>query len=51
MKVKDLDNITGTLSKPSKMPGFAYGIPAKGMPDWGEAPGGEGFNLLQLLRS
>jgi hypothetical protein len=29
MKVKDLDNITGTLSKPSKMPGFAYGIPAK----------------------
>ena len=29
MKVTELDNITGTLSKPSKMPGFAYGIPAK----------------------
>ena len=29
MKVKDLDSITGTLSKPSKMPGWAYGIPAK----------------------
>ena len=29
MKVKDLDNITGSLSKPSKMPGWAYGIPAK----------------------
>jgi Gene product 88 len=26
---KDLDNITGTLSKPSKMPGWSYGIPAK----------------------
>jgi hypothetical protein len=30
MKVKDLDNITGSpFSKPSKMPGWAYGIPAK----------------------
>jgi len=29
MKVKDLDSITGTLSKPSKMPGWSYGIPAK----------------------
>ena len=29
MKVIELDNITGSLSKPSKMPGFAYGIPAK----------------------
>ena len=29
MKVNELDNITGTLSKPSKMPGWAYGIPAK----------------------
>jgi hypothetical protein len=29
MKVKELDNITGSLSKPSKMPGWAYGIPAK----------------------
>jgi hypothetical protein len=29
MKVNELDQITGTLSKPSKMPGWAYGIPAK----------------------
>jgi hypothetical protein len=29
MNIKDLDNITGSLSKPSKMPGWAYGIPAK----------------------
>ena len=29
MKVKELDNITGSLSKPSKMPGYAYGLPAK----------------------
>ena len=29
MKVTELDNITGTLSKPSKMPGWSYGIPAK----------------------
>ena len=29
MKVNELDNITGTLSKPSKMPGWSYGIPAK----------------------
>jgi hypothetical protein len=29
MKVTELDSITGTLSKPSKMPGWSYGIPAK----------------------
>jgi hypothetical protein len=29
MKINELDEITGTLSKPSKMPGWAYGIPAK----------------------
>jgi hypothetical protein len=29
MNINDLDNITGTLSKPSKMPGWAYGLPAK----------------------
>ena len=29
MKAIELDNITGTLSKPSKMPGWSYGIPAK----------------------
>lgn len=29
MKARELDNITGTLSKPSKMPGWSYGIPAK----------------------
>ena len=29
MKAKELDQLTGTLSKPSKMPGWAYGIPAK----------------------
>ncbi len=29
MNINDLDNITGTLSKPSKMPGWSYGIPAK----------------------
>jgi hypothetical protein len=29
MKVTELDNITGSLSKPSKMPGYAYGLPAK----------------------
>jgi hypothetical protein len=29
MKVNELDQITGTLSKPSKMPGWSYGIPAK----------------------
>jgi len=27
--MKDLKEITGSLSKPSKMPGFAYGLPAK----------------------
>ena len=27
--MKDYKNITGSLSKPSKMPGFAYGLPAK----------------------
>ena len=29
MKVTELDQLTGTLSKPSKMPGWSYGIPAK----------------------
>jgi hypothetical protein len=29
MKAIELDEITGTLSKPSKMPGWSYGIPAK----------------------
>lgn len=29
MKTKEAIQITGTLSKPSKMPGFAYGLPAK----------------------
>jgi len=29
MKAIELDQITGTLSKPSKMPGWSYGIPAK----------------------
>lgn len=28
-KMHELKDITGSLSKPSKMPGFAYGIPAK----------------------
>jgi len=28
MKVKELEQTVGGLSKPSKMPGFAYGIPA-----------------------
>ena len=27
--MKELDHITGTLSKPSKMPGWSYGLPAK----------------------
>ena len=29
MKTKEAKEITGSLSKPSKMPGWAYGIPAK----------------------
>ena len=29
MNKKQLEAITGTLSKPGKMPGFSYGIPAK----------------------
>lgn len=29
MKVSELERLTGGLSKPSKMPGFAYGIPAQ----------------------
>jgi len=29
MKVSELEKAVGGLSKPSKMPGFAYGIPAK----------------------
>ena len=29
MKMFELKEITGSLSKPSKMPGFAYGLPAK----------------------
>ncbi len=29
MKTSEAIKITGTLSKPSKMPGFSYGIPAK----------------------
>ena len=29
MKVRDALKITGSLSKPSKMPGWAYGLPAK----------------------
>jgi hypothetical protein len=29
MKVIDALKITGSLSKPSKMPGWAYGLPAK----------------------
>lgn len=28
MRIKDLERLTGGLSNPSKMPGFAYGIPA-----------------------
>jgi hypothetical protein len=29
MKTNEAKEITGSLSKPSKMPGFAYGLPAK----------------------
>jgi hypothetical protein len=29
MKTQEAKNITGSLSKPSKMPGHAYGLPAK----------------------
>ena len=29
MNIKQAKQITGSLSKPSKMPGFAYGLPAK----------------------
>jgi hypothetical protein len=29
MKIKDLENKLGTLSKPSKMPGFSFSIPAQ----------------------
>ena len=28
MLIKDAKKITGSLGKPSKMPGFAYGLPA-----------------------
>lgn len=28
-RLRDAERVTGTLSKPSKMPGLAYGIPAK----------------------
>lgn len=28
MRIKELERLTGGLSNPSKMPGFAYGIPA-----------------------
>ncbi len=28
MKIKELEQLTGGLSKPSKMPGFAYSLPA-----------------------
>jgi hypothetical protein len=42
MKVKELDNITGSLSKPSKMPGWSYGIPAKECKTGSKLAGGEG---------
>ena len=29
MKIKELENKLGTLSKPSKMPGFSFSIPAQ----------------------
>ena len=29
MRIEKAKEITGSLSKPSKMPGFAYGLPAK----------------------
>jgi len=31
MKTNEAKEITGSLSKPSKMPGFAYGLPAERM--------------------
>jgi hypothetical protein len=51
MKVKDLDNITGSLSKPSKMPGWAYGIPAKECQTGAKLREVKGSTCLQLLCS
>jgi hypothetical protein len=34
MKSQEALKLVGGLSKPSKMPGWAYGIPASGMQDW-----------------
>jgi hypothetical protein len=34
MNTKEAWTLVGGLSKPSKMPGWAIGIPAEGMQDW-----------------
>ena len=36
MKIKEAVAITHTLSKPGKMPGFAYSTPAHEVQDWHE---------------
>ena len=51
MLKKDLEKIVGGLSKPSKMPGPAYNLPAYKCITGPEAGAGEGLSLFRLLRS
>jgi hypothetical protein len=49
--MKELDNITGTLSKPSKMPGWSYGLPAKECKTGSKLAKDSRHGLPWLLRS
>ena len=51
MKSEALKIIGGSLSKPSKMPGWSIGLPAKECKTGGKLQEGEGLSLLRLLRS
>jgi hypothetical protein len=51
MKTNEAKEITGSLSKPSKMPGFAYGLPAKECKTGKKLQNVEGSTCIRLLRS
>jgi hypothetical protein len=50
MKTIEALKIVGGLSKPSKMPGWAYGIPAAECKTGKNTAGCKGLNVRRMLR-
>ena len=50
MKIKEAEAITHTLSKPGKMPGFAYSTPAHECKTGTKITSCEGQRMRELLR-